>query len=195
MRKSSRATLRDAFRRLEQEVPESMARVIRNLRHPDSRWIRIPVGVLLVIGGFIAPLVPLLGVWMLPIGLLLIAYELPFLRRPVSSFTIWCVQRWLILKVWVKRHLRHLRHAYDVDDSEIPPMRLGKMREHGVRSVAMHCQDIGCGHSGSLNVDSMPDDLRVPDVALLLRCSACGSRTVKTEPDWKEGQGARDYGR
>jgi hypothetical protein len=36
----------------------------------------------------------------------------------------------------------------------------------------------------------------VPDVALRLRCSACGLRNVKTHPDWKgrrmgEGIGGR----
>ena len=106
MRKSSRATLRDAFRRLEQEVPESMARVIRSLRHPDSRWIRIPVGVLLILGGLIAPLVPILGVWMIPIGLLLIAYDVPFLRRPVAYLTIWCAEKWVAAKDWLSRRLR-----------------------------------------------------------------------------------------
>jgi len=74
-------------------------------------------------------------------------------------------------------------------------MDLRNMREHGVRSVAAHCQQTGCGHAGSVNVDYLPDDLPVPDVALCLRCSACGSRNVKTQPDWREGQWARDYGR
>jgi hypothetical protein len=44
--------LRDAFKRLEQEVPERVARIIRNLRHPDARWVRIPVGLLCIVGGF-----------------------------------------------------------------------------------------------------------------------------------------------
>ena len=30
-------------------------------------------------------------------------------------------------------------------------MDLGNMREHGVRSVAAHCQKVNCGHSGSVN--------------------------------------------
>src|SRR3712207_4973554 len=70
----------------------------------------------------------------------------------------------------------------------IPPMTLGNMREHGVRSVQAHCQESGCGHSDSLNVDGVPDDYPVPDIALRLRCSRCGSRNVKTQPDWREGE-------
>jgi hypothetical protein len=103
MRKSSKATLRDAFKRLEHEVPDSVARVIRNLRHPEARWVRIPVGILFILGGFLAPIVPILGVWMIPIGLLFIAYDVPFLRRPVAGFTIWGAERWATLKIWFRR--------------------------------------------------------------------------------------------
>ena len=49
--------------------------------------------------------------------------------------------------------------------------------------------------SGSVNVDGLPDDVPVPDVALRLRCSACGSRNVKTQPEWREGEWARNYGK
>jgi Mn-containing catalase len=41
---------------------------------------------------------------------------------------------------------------------------------------------------------NLPDDFPVPDVALRLRCSTCGSRNVKTVPAWREGQWAREYG-
>ncbi len=71
---------------------------------------------------------------------------------------------------------------------------LANMREHGVRSVAAECQEIGCRHEGSVNVDHLPADLPVPDVALRLRGSACGSRNVKTIPNWNEGTWAREYG-
>ena len=83
----------------------------------------------------------------------------------------------------VARSLRNPHRAYDHDGREIKPMTLATMREHGVRSVAAECQEIGCGHSGAVNVDHLPDGFPVPDVALRLRCSACGSRTVKTIPD------------
>src|ERR687897_116541 len=82
---------------------------------------------------------------------------------------------------------RNPRRAYYADGNEIRPMTLGNMREHGVRSVLAICQDASCGYSASINVDDLPDDLPVPDVALRLRCSACGSRNVKTQPDWKQG--------
>jgi hypothetical protein len=100
MRKSSKAKLREAFLHLENEVPGSVARQIRNLRHPDARWARLPVGVLFVLGGLLAPLIPVLGVWMIPLGLLLLAYDVPVLRRPTANFTIWSTHRWVALKGW-----------------------------------------------------------------------------------------------
>ena len=95
----------------------------------------------------------------------------------------------------MNRPPRNPCRAYDHDGNEIPPMTLGNMREHGVRSVKAHCQEANCGHSASLNVDDLPDDFPVPDVSLSLRCSACGSRNVKTQRDWREGEWARNYGR
>lgn len=90
---------------------------------------------------------------------------------------------------------RNPRRAYDADGNEIRPMSLGNMREHGVRSVLAICHRTSCGHSGSVNVDALPDDFPVPNVSLRLRCSACDSRNVKTQPDWREGQWARNYGK
>ncbi len=40
---------------------------------------------------------------------------------------------------------RNPRRAYDADGREIPPMTLGNMREHGVRSIRAYCQETSCG--------------------------------------------------
>jgi hypothetical protein len=80
------------------------------------------------------------------------------------------------------------RRSYDAG-REIPPMDLANMREHGVRSVPAICPEVSCQHSGSVNLDRLPDDFPVPDVSLHLRCSACGSRNVKTQPVGKRGNG------
>jgi len=98
---NGKAALRHAFKHLEREVPDSVARAIRFLRHPDSRWIRIPVGGLLVLGGIFS-ILPFLGLWMLPLGLLLIAHDVPFLRIPIARFTIWATQKWAALREWIK---------------------------------------------------------------------------------------------
>jgi hypothetical protein len=102
VRQSSRAVLRRAFKHLEQEVPDRIARQIRNLRHPRAQWIRIRVGLLLILGGVFS-ILPVLGIWMLPLGLLLIAYDVPFLRRPVGRFTIWSARKWATFRQWLKQ--------------------------------------------------------------------------------------------
>ena len=97
-----RQELRQAFRRFEQEVPAWIGAALRWLRHPRSRWIRIPSGVLLMLGGVFA-ILPGLGLWMLPLGLLLLAGDIPFLRRPVARFTIWSAEKWAGLRNWLHR--------------------------------------------------------------------------------------------
>ena len=93
--------LRIAFWHLERELPNRVASVLQSLRHPDARWIRIPVGALCCVGGVFSFL-PVLGIWMLPLGLLLIAYDVPILREPVGRFTIWGVQRWRSFRLRLK---------------------------------------------------------------------------------------------
>ena len=51
-------------------LPGRVQTSIRWLRRPDSWWARVPAGVLLVIGGILS-ILPLLGIWMLPLGLML----------------------------------------------------------------------------------------------------------------------------
>lgn len=52
-----------------------------------ARLIRLPLAVLLIVGGTFSFL-PVLGLWMLPLGLLLLALDLPPLRGPVSLASI-----------------------------------------------------------------------------------------------------------
>ena len=78
--------------------------------------------------------------------------------------------------------MRNPRRAYDREGREIEPMTLGNMREHGVRAVDATCGE--CKHEAVVNVDSLPDSFYVPDVAIKLRCSACGSKTIVVRPDW-----------
>jgi hypothetical protein len=57
-------------------------------------------------------------------------------------------------------------------------MSLANMHEYGVRAVQATCEDSSSGHSGSVNVDDLPDPVPVPDVALRLRWSL-RSRTAR----------------
>jgi hypothetical protein len=66
--------------------------------------IRIPAGLLLIAGGVFSFL-PALGIWMLPLGLMLMAYDVPFLRRPVARFAIWAAEKWAAFRTWAKAKL------------------------------------------------------------------------------------------
>jgi hypothetical protein len=82
----------------------ALERLIPQLRGPMSQlrkdsWfpIRFPLALLLTAGGLLWFL-PLLGLWMLPAGLLLLAIDLPILRGPISVLVIrgrMSVKRWL----------------------------------------------------------------------------------------------------
>lgn len=52
-----------------------------------ASFLRIPVGLLFIAGGLFSFL-PGLGLWMMPLGLLLLAVDVPRLRRPTSAFLI-----------------------------------------------------------------------------------------------------------
>ena len=74
------------------KVPAWLARWIRKLRKPHARWVRLPVAALLIPGGFFSFL-PVLGLWMLPLGLLLLAVDIPPLRHLVNRFINWLALR------------------------------------------------------------------------------------------------------
>lgn len=82
-----------ALETLQAEVPDPVCRALRWLRDPKARWVRLPVGVLFILGSFLWFL-PVLGLEMLPIGLLLIAQDVPFLRKPVGKATLWIERKW-----------------------------------------------------------------------------------------------------
>jgi hypothetical protein len=66
--------------RLINRLPDRMQTTARWLRRPSSRWARLPAGLLLAVGGTLSFL-PILGLWMLPLGLLLLAEDLAPLRK------------------------------------------------------------------------------------------------------------------
>ena len=97
-----RRTLDQAYEGLEKEVPDRVSRAIRWLRNPRSRWIRIPVGLLFILSS-VFWFLPVVGIEFLPLGLLLIAEDVPFLRKPVGRMMIWLEERWLAVKRWWRK--------------------------------------------------------------------------------------------
>lgn len=81
------------FDRLERRIPGLAAGWLARVRRPQARWIRIPLGIILVLGGVFSFL-PVLGIWMLPLGLLLLALDLIFLQGPVNMAILRGGRRW-----------------------------------------------------------------------------------------------------
>lgn len=63
-----------------------------------------------------------------------------------------------------------------------PPMSLRNMRQNHVRMVTATCE--ACWHKADLNVDQLPEETYLPDVANRLVCSKCGSKRINTRPAW-----------
>jgi hypothetical protein len=85
--------LDDELQRFEKRLPRFMARAVAWLRKPSSRYVRLPAALLLVAGGFVGFL-PILGFWMIPLGLVLVAQDVPFLRPPMARLLAWIDRKW-----------------------------------------------------------------------------------------------------
>ena len=77
---NTKAELNRYFDLIDRRVPIRVSRSIRWLRKPTSFGARLVVASLLIIGGIFSFL-PVLGLWMLPLGLLLIARDVPFFAK------------------------------------------------------------------------------------------------------------------
>ena len=79
--------------RAERLLPGSFGRWVAHLRQPSASWVRVPLGVVLVLGGLLGFL-PVLGFWMVPLGLLLLALDVALLRRPTASMLVGGERLW-----------------------------------------------------------------------------------------------------
>ena len=79
------------YRRLAQAVP-GVGGALHRLATPRYRLIRVPVAVLLMLGAFLWFL-PFFGLWMFPLGLMLLAVDVPALRPAMSAAGI-RLRRW-----------------------------------------------------------------------------------------------------
>lgn len=64
----------------------------RDFRMPRSRAARIAIGGVLIVLGIFGFL-PILGFWMVPLGLLILSYEFSSVRRARRRFVVWWERR------------------------------------------------------------------------------------------------------
>jgi len=74
--------------RLIGRLPERLQTIIRWLRRPGLRWIRVLAGLLFIAGAFLS-ILPVFGIWMLPLGLMLLAEDISPVRRVRDRFLDW----------------------------------------------------------------------------------------------------------
>ncbi|MFH7812462.1 MULTISPECIES: hypothetical protein [Acetobacter] len=62
------------------------------LREPGQKWLRLPAGSFLVAGGLLSFL-PVLGLWMLPLGVALLAEDFVLCRKVCAHMLDWMIRR------------------------------------------------------------------------------------------------------
>src|SRR3954454_24323770 len=88
------------------KLPDRARSAIEWLRQPPRRWPRLLAAVLLIAGGIFS-ILPILGLWMLPLGLALMSDDVPWLKTPLEYSARWMGRTWLKVRAaWRKRGRR-----------------------------------------------------------------------------------------
>ena len=69
--------------RLQARLPHHVSRFMQKVRSPAVKPYRIPAGIALTAGGIVGFL-PILGFWMVPLGLAVLAQDVPVMRPPLA---------------------------------------------------------------------------------------------------------------
>jgi len=73
--------------------------LLNSVQGGSGAVVRIPLGLVFIAGGLLAVL-PVFGLWMIPVGFLLLAMDLPVLRPVVSAPIIRLRRKWAL---WRRR--------------------------------------------------------------------------------------------
>jgi hypothetical protein len=66
------------------KLPDRLRSGVGWLREPSRRWLRLAAAALLILGGVLA-ILPVFGLWMLPLGLALMSDDIPWLKVPLEK--------------------------------------------------------------------------------------------------------------
>ena len=75
------------------KLPERGQRMLAWLREPSRLAVRVLAAVLLMLGGIFS-ILPVLGLWMLPLGLALLSQDVPALKVPMEKAARWIERTW-----------------------------------------------------------------------------------------------------
>ena len=73
----------EEINRLQNHIPSWVAEKLERFRGERALWVRVWAGVGLVGAWCFLPL-PIVGLWMLPVGLVLLAHDIPMMRKPMA---------------------------------------------------------------------------------------------------------------
>jgi hypothetical protein len=79
-------------RKLQKRLPRFAGAALR-WGIESSPFVRWPIAIVFIFAGFLGFL-PILGFWMAPLGLILIAEDVPFLRPPLARLFAWILRKW-----------------------------------------------------------------------------------------------------
>jgi hypothetical protein len=85
--------LDEHLERVQRRLPRRPATFLGWLWQPRFHWVRIPVAVLLILGGLVGFL-PVLGFWMVPLGLAVMAKDIPLLQPALVRCLDWAERKW-----------------------------------------------------------------------------------------------------
>ncbi len=75
--------LHEEMDRFQNHIPTWVGYSLNRLRGDRATWVRVLAGVALIIAWAFFPL-PVVGIWMLPVGLVLLAQDIPIVRVPIA---------------------------------------------------------------------------------------------------------------
>ena len=75
------------------KLPPRLKARIEWLRLPSRRWLRVPAALLFILGGLLS-ILPVLGLWMLPLGAALLAEDVPGMKVPLEKAARWLAAGW-----------------------------------------------------------------------------------------------------
>ena len=79
--------------RLSEKLPDRLRHAVDWLREPSRIGLRLSAAVLFILGGIFS-ILPVLGLWMLPLGLALLAQDVPALKVPLETSARWIAATW-----------------------------------------------------------------------------------------------------
>jgi disulfide bond formation protein DsbB len=83
----------ERIERLSAKLPDRIRAGVEWLREPSRRLVRLVAAILFILGGIFS-ILPVLGLWMLPVGLALMSQDVPQMKPPLERSARWLERKW-----------------------------------------------------------------------------------------------------